>query len=161
MKKPHWLALAGTCFLLDVATKWWVAARLPIHQEIPVIPGFFSITPITNNGIAFSLFAGPDSTWRTVLLTAAAVVSLAYIAWLVWREPRLDGLLGTGLGMVSGGILGNSLNRLLTGSVVDFLDFHYGHLAWPTFNLADTFISVGAGLIVLRLLWPQKDKPCP
>ena len=63
--------------------------------------------------------------------------------------------------MVSGGILGNSLNRLLTGSVVDFLDFHYGHLAWPTFNLADTFISVGASLIVLRLLWPQKDKPCP
>ncbi len=161
MKKPHWLALAGTCFLLDVATKLWVAQRLPIREEIVVITGFFSITPITNNGIAFSLLAGPDSIWRTALLTAAAAISLAYIAWLVWREPRLGGLLGSGLAMVSGGILGNSVNRLLTGSVVDFLDFHFRHLAWPTFNLADTFISVGAGLIVLHLLRPPKEKPCP
>jgi signal peptidase II len=75
MKKSHWLVLTGSCFLLDVATKVWVATRLPIHQEIEVIPGFFSITPITNNGIAFSLFAGSDSMWRTMLLTAAAAVS--------------------------------------------------------------------------------------
>ena len=161
MKKPHWLAFAGFCFLLDVATKLWVATRLSFHEEIEIVPGFFSITPITNNGIAFSLLAGPDSTWRTAMLTAAAVISLAYIAWLVWREPRLGGLLGTGLGMISGGILGNSINRLVTGSVVDFLDFHFHHLAWPTFNLADTFISLGAGLIVLHLLCPPKEKPCP
>jgi signal peptidase II len=161
MKKPFWLMTVGVCFLIDILTKLWVAGHLEMHQEIEVIPGFFSILPITNRGIAFSLFSAVDSPWKTGLLSAAALLSLLYIGWVVWHENRLYPLLGAGLAMVSGGILGNSINRLWTGSVVDFLDFHYRHFSWPTFNLADTFISVGAGLILLYLLRSPREASCP
>lgn len=161
MNKRHWLYVAGLCFLLDILTKLWVAHRLVYLHEIVIFPGFFSLLPITNRGIAFSLFAGYNSPWRTLLLSAAALAALAYIGWVVWREPHLDRWQGTGLALVTGGILGNSVNRLVTGSVIDFLDFHIGMYSWPTFNLADTFISVGAGLVLLSLLRSPREAQCP
>jgi signal peptidase II len=151
MKKRTWLILVLLFFASDLATKDYVVKNFRMHETVEVIPGFFSLTYTTNPGIAFSLFADVDSEWKVILLTLVGLLALGYVAWLVWRNdpPTVSARLG--LALIAGGILGNMSNRVFTGSVVDFLDFYLGSFTWPTFNLADTFICVGAGLVVLNL----------
>ncbi len=156
MKKSYWFLLVTVFFVLDIGSKVLVATRFHLFDEVVLIPGFFSLTYTTNRGIAFSMLADVDGAWKTIGLTLAAVLAVAYIQWLVWTEKHLDRVLAWGLALITGGILGNILNRLLTGSVVDFLDFHVGSFYWPTFNLADTFISIGAGIVIWRIFTSEK-----
>ena len=156
MSRKTFAGLAAGFFLLDVLTKLAAWQMLPLHQEVKLIPGCFSLRLTTNPGIAFSMLAGYDSVWKTILLTAAAVVALFYIGWLFHREAATPVPLALGLSLVAGGILGNASNRVLTGSVIDFLDFYVGDFTWPTFNLADSFITIGAILVLWRIVFVER-----
>ena len=136
----QWLALtivAGAAVAADQVTKAIVSARLSIGDAVATM-GPFSIHHVQNSGIAFGLFA--DSTTAVILLTAAAVTAMLVF---FGRTARRHPLLPVALGLVIGGSIANLIDRVRLGHVTDFLDFAY----WPAFNLADTFIVVGVGLL--------------
>ena len=149
-----WLALMGGLAGVDLATKWVVARLLPLHGEVVVIPGLFSLFHTRNTGIAFSLFAGEPSVWRLALLVGAGCLALAWVVWTLWREAGLTGTARLAVALIGGGVIGNTVERLLTGGMVtDFLDFHWGDgFAWPTFNAADSWLTIGAVLLGLHIL---------
>ena len=148
----QWLALlavAGTAVIADQLTKSIVSSRLPLGATVASI-GPFSIHHVQNSGIAFGLFA--DSTTAVIVLTAAAVTAmLVFFARTARRHP----LLPVSLGLVIGGSIANLTDRVRLGHVTDFLDFAY----WPAFNLADTFIVVGVGLLFASFVASDRTSP--
>ena len=142
-------SIAGTAIVADQLTKSIVSMRLPIGDAVASI-GPFSIHHVQNSGIAFGLFA--DSTTAVIVLTAAAVAAmLVFFARTAQRHP----LLPVALGLVIGGSVANLIDRVRLGHVTDFLDFAY----WPAFNLADTFIVVGVGLLFASFVASDRTSP--
>ena len=150
--RAQWVALvviAGTAVLADQLTKATVVAQLPLGDTAVTI-GPFSIHHVQNTGIAFGLFA--DSTSAVIALTAVAVgAMLVFFARTAQRHP----LVPIALGLVIGGSVANLLDRVRLGHVTDFLDFAY----WPAFNLADTFIVVGVGLLFASFVAADRASP--
>jgi len=152
----RWLiGLAFTIFLLDQITKFLIAINLttgtygPPHH-IPIIRGFFNLVHVGNTGAAWSLFAG-----KSTMLAGLAVLTLAGI--FLYRRSlglRLKPV-QISFGLLVGGILGNLLDRLVYGHVIDFLDFHFGNYIYPTFNIADSGICIGVGIY----LWYSFKNP--
>lgn len=144
-----WFAIAT--LLLDQLTKAWIVARLPFNTygegSITVIPGFFYLAHLGNTGAAWSMFSG-----FSIALALLAAATLAAI--FHWRRALglRDAVTQIAFGLLCGGIVGNLADRLTRHHVVDFLDFHFGTYAFPTFNVADSGISVGVGLYLLRSL---------
>ncbi|MBF0179979.1 MAG: signal peptidase II [Magnetococcales bacterium] len=137
--------LALLVVVLDQASKWIVMRDLPA-QGVTLIPGFFDLVLVHNVGAAFSMFAtlAPDT--RVWFLCSVAVVAVGAILYLL---PRADSLLYIlGLGLVLGGAVGNLIDRVRYGWVVDFIHVHWHELSWPVFNLADSAITVGVGLLL-------------
>jgi len=161
MRRYHFLlALFVVC--LDRATKWAVAARIPLHDGIQIIPGFFRLTHVENRGAAFGLFADSTSGWTVAVLVLFSLIALVIVVALLWRNSHSMNVTGIGLALILGGALGNLWDRLLTGRVVDFLLFYVGEYQWPAFNVADSAIVVGAGLLVFEILFsktPAREKP--
>ena len=148
----QWVALlviAGTAIAADQLTKSIVSSRLPMGDAVGAV-GPFSIHHVQNSGIAFGLFA--HSTTAVILLTGAAVAAmLIFFSRQAQRHP----LLPIALGLVIGGSVANLIDRVRLGHVTDFLDFAY----WPAFNLADTFIVVGVGLLFASFVASDKTSP--
>lgn len=136
-------------FAADQATKAWVFARLPFNTfgppgHIEIIPGFFNLVHVGNTGAAWSLFSG-NSAFLAVLAGATLVAIFVFR-----RQLELaDGGVQACFGLLCGGILGNLVDRILHGHVVDFLDFRFGSYIYPTFNLADAGIVVGVTLYLI------------
>jgi signal peptidase II len=151
------LTLATGVFALDRATKLWIETRMTMMDVHPVIPGFFDIVHAQNSGAAFSMFAGSDSPWRGFLLIGVTVVALVFIAGMLWQAAALDRPTRVALSLIFGGAAGNLFDRVAKGTVTDFLDFYVGSLHWPAFNLADSAIVVGSGLLLLTLLRPKRQ----
>jgi signal peptidase II len=149
--------LSAVVFALDRATKAIVEARVSTFDVHPVIPGFFDIVHSQNRGVAFGLMNDSTSAWRTVVLIVVAAAALLLVAGLLWRASRLDRWTVTGLALVLGGAAGNLFDRILWGRVTDFLEFYIGDLHWPTFNVADSCIVIGSGLLLLELLRPKRQ----
>jgi signal peptidase II len=144
--------------VLDQITKAIVAARIPLHDTIPVIRGFFDLTHVQNTGAAFGLFASLSSPARATTLTAVAGgVFLAVLAWSL-TSPVTFTRLQTALALVLGGAVGNLIDRVRFQSVTDFLRFYVDRFEWPSFNVADSAISVGVVLLAWNI-WrhPQKE----
>lgn len=139
-------------FAVDRVSKYLVEARVTAFDVKPVIPGFFDIVKSRNAGVAFGILSESSSTLRTGVLIGFSLAALAAIGTMLWRITRLDRPTAIGLSLIFGGALGNVLDRVLQGSVTDFLDFHVADYHWYTFNLADTAISSGAVLILLSML---------
>jgi signal peptidase II len=140
-----WLGLALAVIVADHLTKWWVSSTLDFHEFVPVLP-FFSLVRVHNTGAAFSFLADAGG-WQRWFFIAVGIVATVIIMRLLKRhahEPRL----AFALALVLGGALGNVIDRVLLGHVVDFLYFHYRGFAWPAFNVADSAISVGAALLI-------------
>jgi len=150
--RAQWIALvviSGTAIVADQLTKAIVVAQLPLGDTAVTI-GPFSIHHVQNTGIAFGLFA--DSTSAVIALTAVAVgAMLVFFARTAQRHP----LVPIALGLVIGGSIANLLDRVRLGHVTDFLDFAY----WPAFNLADTFIVVGVGLLFASFVAADRASP--
>jgi signal peptidase II len=149
--------IAAAIFGLDRLTKWLIETRVSALDTHTVIPGFFDIVHSKNSGAAFGLFSNATSELRSILLVGLSVVALAVIGRMLWNASRLDRVTLLGLAMIFGGALGNVFDRLARGTVTDFLEFYVGNLHWPTFNLADSAIVVGSGLLLIELLKPKRQ----
>jgi signal peptidase II len=146
---------------LDQVTKAIVSARIPLHDTIPVIRGFFDLTHVRNTGAAFGIFASFSSPARTTLLTlVASGVFLAVLAWSLSTPASLFRL-QTALALVLGGAVGNLIDRLRFHSVTDFLRFYVGRWEWPSFNVADSAISVGVALLAWDIWRHPQEEPEP
>jgi signal peptidase II len=154
MRKYHFL-LALLVVLADRASKWLVASRIPLHDSIPVLPGFFRLTHVQNTGAAFGLFAESSSEWKIAILILFSLMALVVVSALLWKNSHSMTVTGVGLALILGGALGNLWDRLLTGRVVDFLDFYLGAYHWPAFNIADSAIVIGALLLVGEILFAK------
>jgi signal peptidase II len=138
--------------LLDRWTKRLVASRIAMYRHIQVIPGFFRLTHTENTGAAFSLFADSPSHWKTALLIGFSLLAMVIVTVLLWKQTRALTMTGVALSLILGGAVGNLWDRLASGRVVDFLLFYVKRYEWPVFNLADSAIVIGAGLLVLEIL---------
>src|SRR5229473_8076523 len=156
--RTMYLLIALFVVLLDRWTKYVVARRIPLYSHIQVIPGFFRLTHTENTGAAFSLFADSTAPWKTGLLIAFSVIALLVVSVLLWRNHHANIATGIGLSLIMGGALGNLWDRLARGRVVDFLLFYVKRYQWPVFNLADSAIVVGAGLLVVEILFSKAAK---
>lgn len=156
--RAFYLFLGFVVFLLDQLSKAGVAHWLVPGQSRRLVPGLFNLTHVNNRGAAFGLLANATSPVVLVLLVGFSMAALVLVLSLLWRGPA-SRLTGWGLGLILGGALGNLLDRLYAGSVVDFLDFHLGPYHWPAFNLADTAIVVGAGVLIVEVLRSRRPAP--
>jgi signal peptidase II len=144
--------------LIDQLTKWLIQTHIPYGGMVPIIPGFFSLVYVSNTGAAFSIFQGNNFFFIALALVALVVV----LFWLIRDQfnpnpdQRLSAIAKIAFSLFAAGITGNLLDRLLKGSVVDFLDFYIQRYAWPSFNVADSCICVAAGLLVLVSLRKSK-----
>lgn len=146
------IVVAGTVVILDQISKAVILSRLALYSVIPVIPGFFNIIHIQNPGGAFGFMAHQSPAVRGFLFLLVSLLAAALIVWLYHRTPVAQRLLSFALALIFGGAVGNLIDRVRLGQVVDFLDFYLGAWHWPAFNVADSAISVGIGLFILQLL---------
>ena len=142
-------------FALDRWSKWLVETHVAASDTISAIPGLLNIVSSQNSGVAFGIFSESALQYRTALLIAFSLVAIAILATLLWRADRSDLRTALGLACIFGGALGNVFDRVRTGMVTDFLDLYIGQVHWYTFNLADTAICIGAGLLLLGMRKPS------
>lgn len=135
--------------LLDQASKLWVVKSFALYESVTVIPGFFSLTYLHNTGAAFGMFAGQPGLFRQVFFIGIALVALVLLFFFQRRFAKESRWFTVSFALIAGGAIGNLIDRLRYGSVVDFLDFYIGTHHWPAFNIADSAICVGVALFVL------------
>ena len=152
--KPAIACLSLGVVALDQWTKWLIEHTVETFETIEVIPDFFNIIHVTNTGIAFGLFPSHGSVLGTAMLAALGIVALGIVTFYFWKAPPSQGLLLAALSLVMGGAIGNLIDRVFLGQVTDFFDFFIGTRHWPTFNVADSAISVGIVLLALETLLP-------
>lgn len=156
---PWLLAISALIFTADRLSKTWVAAHIRLYGVIPVIPRVFDISHWTNDGAAFSLFANSSSphTVRWALAAFGCCLALGVLIALVKLGSRFT-LVTIALAFVLGGALGNLHDRILYGSVVDFIEVHIFGYPWPDFNVADSSVFTGACLLLLDSLLPKRSR---
>jgi signal peptidase II len=150
-----WLGISGFVLVLDQLTKVAVTRSFSLHEMVELTP-FFNMVLVYNSGAAFSLLADAAG-WQRELFIAIAVAAAVWIAWLL-RKHSDERLFCIALALILGGAVGNVIDRVRLGAVVDFLDFHALGYHWPAFNVADAAISCGAVLLIwdaLRTKRPQ------
>ncbi len=146
-------AVAGLIIVLDQVTKSLILRWLPLYDSIQVIPGFFNITHIHNPGGAFGLLADQSPFLRKTLFLAVSGVASIVVLYFYFQTPRAYGWLSAGFALIFGGAIGNLIDRLRFGIVVDFLLFYIGPYHWPAFNVADSAITVGVAIFALHILF--------
>ncbi len=158
MKFPthlRWVWLSLAIVFLDRLTKALIETQTTETWRHEVIHNFFYLVHSRNPGIAFSLFAGSASPALRILLIAGAVAIIAVIAWLLVAGKNLTALNAAGLALLLGGATGNVTDRILHGSVTDFLEVFLGSYRWPAFNVADSAITIGAFLLIFDVLFTR------
>jgi signal peptidase II len=148
--------LATGVFALDRATKLMVERSVSFYDDIKVIPGLFDIVHSENRGVAFGVFNDSDYQWRTVLLVALSIAAVIWVSVMLWRSRHLEALPSWAFALVLGGAAGNLFDRAISGRVTDFLLFYIGPYQWPSFNVADSAIVIGCGLLLLDQLRPKR-----
>jgi signal peptidase II len=158
MRKYH-IMIAALVVVLDRLTKALVAQRISLHDSVDVVPGLFRLTHVQNPGAAFGLFSESSSEWKVAMLILFSVAALAVVSALLWKNGKAMNATAIALSLVFGGALGNLWDRVLSGRVIDFLDFYIGSHHWPAFNIADSAIVVGALLLLSEIfLSPHEEK---
>jgi signal peptidase II len=148
-----WLALSAAIVVLDQLTKYAISVSLGPRAVVEVT-SFLNLVLAHNRGAAFSFLAGASG-WQREFFIALALIASVWIVWLLRRYPRQT-LFCTALALVLGGAIGNVIDRIVLGAVVDFLDFHAFGYHWPAFNVADSAITCGAALLIWDGLRPTK-----
>lgn len=155
--KFAYLAIAGGVFMIDQVTKAWATRVLRFGGDRPVIDGFLNFAYAQNTGVAFSMLDDNGDTGRWGL-SAVAFVAAALVLYFFWRTPRTDDRILGALVLLLAGIVGNVVDRMRLGFVVDFIDVQFGSWHYPTFNIADAAICIGAGLLILDMLLSKKKQ---
>lgn len=147
------VALAAVVISLDQTTKWLVHHGMELHQSIQIIPGLLNLTYVRNTGAAFGLLAAPSPGLRTATLAAFSAIAIGVILWVWVRSRVAPGLFVCCLALILGGAVGNLVDRIRLGEVIDFVDVYWRSYHWPAFNAADSAITVGVGLLIIHLLF--------
>ena len=163
------LSVSAVVVVLDQASKLWAHATLRGKPTITVIPGCFEFIYSRNDGGLFGFFGDWHGGVRTLLLLALPLVAVGMITWLIVRSSEEDGRSRLGLALILGGAIGNLIDRILRGEVIDFIDWYvpagpvadwlirrFGTAHWPTFNIADSSIVAGACLLLLAMALPAR-----
>jgi len=153
LSRVLYAAIGLAVFLGDQVTKAMVENHIPEHVVIPILPHFLNLTHVKNVGAAFGLFSDSPAPWKTALLIVVSLALLVTVVGIVWRSRRLPWESGVGLALILGGALSNLVDRIRVGRVVDFLDVYFRSYHWPAFNLADSAIVVGAGFLVVQVIF--------
>ena len=154
------LVIAAIIFIADRMSKLWIEANVSVFESFSVIPGFFDIVHTKNRGAAFGMFADSEHPLRSFLLVGVSLAVLVYIA-VALLKPNKSGLAPTkatvaGLSLIFGGAIGNMYDRIVHGEVTDFLEFYLGEYRFAAFNIADSAITIGAGLLILDM-WRTRN----
>ena len=153
--RKYFFFIAAAVLLLDRLAKWSVASNIPLHDSVTVIPGCFHLTHVENTGAAFGLFAESTAQWKIGALVSFSVIALMVVSALLWKHSHSLSTTTIGLSLILGGATGNLWDRMMTGHVVDFLDFYVGTYHWPAFNVADSAIVIGAILLVSEIVFAK------
>jgi len=141
---------------LDQLTKLYISSIMALHESFTVIPGIFNIAHVRNPGAAFGFLAQASAPFRSIFFTAVGIAAIGVIFYLLKKVKDDEFFLVLPLSLVLSGALGNLIDRIRLGEVIDFLDFHIGPHHWPAFNVADSAISVGAILLIYFILHKKK-----
>ncbi|MCW5959949.1 MAG: signal peptidase II [Pyrinomonadaceae bacterium] len=155
--KLGYLIAAGAVFMIDQTTKAWAIRKLRFGDDIPVISGFLNFAYAQNTGVAFSMFddGGDSGRWA---LSGVAFIASVLVLYFFWKTPRSDDRILGALALLLAGIVGNVVDRVRLGFVIDFIDVQFGSWHYPTFNVADMAIVMGAGILILDMFL-RKDPP--
>jgi len=152
-----YLAVSLAVLFLDQWTKGIITRTMDVHQSRTIVNDVFDLTYVRNTGAAFGLFASVDSSLKAILLNSVAVVVFLIVSAYALRSSHKSVRLQLGLALILGGAVGNLLDRVRFGYVVDFLDFSVSGHHWPAFNVADSAICIGVGLLFLDMLRNDED----
>lgn len=158
MKKWVWFGLSVLIIVLDQASKHWAVATLQPYQPNPVMP-LLNLTLAYNTGAAFSFLSSAGDWHRWFFTAFSGMMSVFLVVWMV-RTPKRDYVQLGGISLILGGALGNVIDRILLGHVIDFIDLYYAHYHWPVFNVADSAICIGAVLLGIDVFFHKKVVPC-
>ena len=156
-KVSHWIIkmiylISLFVLLFDLLTKHWAINTLTFGVPQPLFP-LFNLTLVANRGISFSMLTA-DNRWGVLFLIIAALVICGFIVYMIQKENDIFSKIA--LAMILGGAIGNIWDRIRYGFVIDFLDFYWGKYHFPTFNIADSFICIGVGLLLLKMMKKEK-----
>ena len=154
MRKYFFLIAVPCCCWIDLPSGRW-RSNIALHDSVNVIPGLFQLSHVQNTGAAFGLFAESNTQWKIGALVSFSVIALIVVTALLWKHSHSLSTTTIGLSLILGGATGNLWDRLASGHVVDFLDFHIGSYHWPAFNVADSAIVIGAILLVSEIVFSK------
>lgn len=140
---------------LDQLTKELILSRIRLGEVVSVIPNFFNLTLVYNPGAAFGMFSGLEDTTRRLMLVIVSVLALLVVVRFMFKEARDDVVSQYALVAVLSGALGNLIDRVRFDAVVDFLDFYWKTYHWPAFNVADSAISIGVTVLMIRMIFAK------
>lgn len=152
------VGIAVAVAIVDQLTKLWIMTTFALHEQQNIIPGVFDLVYVTNTGAAFGFLAGSKNLLRQAFFVAVAIIALIVIVFAYGHLKRQGRIFVYALGLIAGGAVGNLIDRLRFGSVVDFLDFYLGSYHWPAFNAADSAITLGVGLFLLGTLLQHQEQ---
>ena len=160
MKRKYWVLLVFCVgvLLLDQWTKSMVVQKLPLYQRVKVIQGFFNLTHVRNTGGAFGILGGEKGGLGSILFVVVSLIAIGAIVFLFLKIKGNEKTLALSFSLILSGAIGNLIDRLRYGEVVDFLDFHLFTTHWPAFNVADSAICIGIGLMALELVKGDRNK---
>ena len=144
--------------ILDQITKIWVSNVMDVWTGKQVIPGFFNLVHVVNKGAAWGFLDNEDIDWQRPLFIIITFIALGFIAYMLKNTDETDTWMITGLALIAGGAIGNLIDRVRLGVVIDFLDFYFGNYHWPAFNVADCTLTIGAGCIILSMFLNRKSE---
>ena len=151
----RWVPLGLLVILLDQTTKAVVESRFELFDVRPILP-FLEFTLLYNTGAAFSFLAGASGWQRWFFIGLGILVSIAILYWMRQLEPGRQRMMAAGFALILGGALGNVIDRIWHGHVIDFIHFHWRQWDFPAFNVADSAITIGAALLILDALLERK-----
>ena len=145
--------------IVDQVTKAIVDRTMPLHDSIPIIDGLFNLTYVRNTGAAFGIFAGSHEAFRLPFLITVSVLAIGFIFIMLKRLRASEAGLISALSLILGGAIGNLIDRILYGEVIDFLDVYWSDYHWPAFNIADSCITIGVAITLFYLIRAKGDDP--
>jgi signal peptidase II len=161
-RSGFYLWVAGAIVALDQVAKALVDRYMDLHESHSIVEGLARLTYVQNRGAAFGILSDADLPYQSVLFSVVSIVALGAIAVYAWKLPVTSRLPRTALALIMGGAVGNLLDRMRLGYVIDYVDVYWGRHHWPAFNVADSAISIGVALLVLDILRsPQPDAAKP
>ena len=155
-KYPWVISIIAILLVLDQFTKYLVVKYMSLYQVVTVIPGFFNLTSVRNRGAAFGVLANVPGVWRSVFFITVTFIAIGVIVVLIKKtHERLPVI---AFALIAGGALGNVIDRIRYGEVVDFIQWYVKSYSWPSFNVADSAISVGVALLAIDMLFMKKTE---